>query len=56
MSISISQVKSWLGESTNSLKGLCTSSKINKWSAVKPSTTTYDTYSTVSQVANAGAG
>ena len=34
--IKISDVKTALGETTNSLKSLCTSDKINKWSLWKP--------------------
>lgn len=34
--ITISQVATLLGENTRSLKALCTSSKINKWSVRKP--------------------
>ena len=34
--VKFSDVKTALGEETNSLKGLCTSNKINKWSLWKP--------------------
>lgn len=34
--ITITQVATLLGENTRSLKALCTSSKINKWSVRKP--------------------
>lgn len=34
--ITISQVATLLGENTRSLKALCTSTKINKWSVRKP--------------------
>lgn len=42
MSVSISSIKSTLGVSTNSLKALCQSSNVNKFSATKPGSTGYN--------------
>lgn len=42
MSVSISSIKSTLGVSANSLKALCQSSNINKFSATKPGSTGYN--------------